>query len=341
MQKFSQILQSITDEFVQLGIAPEINQLKTILHDKNMLLNQNEILELQSAATKQLVGFGPLSSLIFENTTDLLVNSVDSVWVDHGQGLVRHEDIFQSAAEVEFLARRLASLAKSRLDDAHPFVDGKLPDGTRLHALIPPISGSCATISLRFPNRKIIPIQNWLKNLEKADQELILAAVSGKLSFVIAGETSSGKTTLLKSILAARPDSHRTLLIEETSEIDLARKNVLSLVARQPNTEGKGAITLENLVRQSLRMRPDSIVIGEVRGREIVDFLLAISSGHTGSGTTIHAPLGGVQKRVQLLAQIAGVSREFSQDLFNQTVDLIIHCTKVNSERQIVEVHSR
>lgn len=338
MKTYSEILQSITDEFVYLGTPPELEQIKTFLQDKNVLLNQTEINNLQLAANKQLVGFGPLESLIREGTTDLLVNAPDSVWVDGRGGLELYENVFASSQEVEFLARRLASIANARLDDAHPFVDGKLPDGTRLHALIPPISGSCASISLRFPNRETIPIEYWLEDLNPKNQELVLAAVKGELSFMISGQTSSGKTTLLKSVLAARPKRHRTVVIEESNEIQIPNKNIVNLLARQANSEGNGEISLENLVRQSLRMRPDSIVVGEVRGREVVDFLLAISSGHAGSGTTIHAESGGVLNRVQLLALLAGLSRDFSRDLFEQSVDLVIHCSKSKFGRRIVSV---
>lgn len=341
MQTFSEILQVVTEEFISLGNSPDLQQLKAILTDKKVLLNDLELNELLNAVNKNLVGLGPLMSFTGPGTTDVMVNAPDAVWVDGIHGLKLYRNVFNNRAEVEFLARRLAGLAKSRLDDAQPFVDGKLPDGTRLHALIPPISGSCSKISLRFPSQEIVPIEVWTHNLCLKEREIIANVVEGQLSFIISGNTGSGKTTLLKSILASRPETHRTIMIEESNEIEISHPAVVSLVARQPNAEGNGAISIEHLVRQSLRMRPDSIVIGEIRGREILDFLLAISSGHIGSGTTIHTAQGGVEKRVQMLGLLAGVDKDFSQALFAQTIDAIIHCERTASGRQIVEIKTR
>lgn len=341
MQTFSEILQVVTEEFISLGNSPDLLQLKAILMDKKVLLSDLEVNELLNAVTKNLVGLGPLMTFAGRGTTDVMVNSPDAVWVDGIHGLQLYKNVFNNREEVEFLARRLAGLAKSRLDDAHPFVDGRLPDGTRLHAMIPPISGPCSKISLRFPSREIVPIEAWTQNLCSEDRRIFADVVEGQLSFIISGRTGSGKTTLMKSILASRPETRRTILIEESNEIEISNPAVVSLVARQPNAEGNGAIPIEHLVRQSLRMRPDSIVIGEIRGREILDFLLAISSGHIGSGTTIHATQGGVEKRVQMLGLLAGVDKDFSQALFAQTIDAVIHCERTASGRQIVEIKTK
>jgi len=338
VQTFPQVFDLVTHELVDLGVPPDSERIAQLLKAKNFILSDDEFQELSSAVGNELIGLGPLDSLITPYVTDVVVNAPDAVWVDAGSGLKLHKNVFQNTEDVAFLARRLASLANARLDDAHPFVDGRLPTGVRLHALLPPIAGTCAKISLRFPNKATIPISHWQTSLENTERELLQGVIAGELSFVIAGDTGSGKTTLLKSILRARPRDKRILILEEAAEIEIDQPNIVSLVARPANPEGNGEVTLQNLVRQSLRMRPDSIVIGEVRGIEILDFLLAISSGHAGSGTTIHARTDGVEKRIELLARLANVQREFANDLFKSNIDVVIHCEKSSKGRKISRV---
>jgi pilus assembly protein CpaF len=323
---------------LKLAKDPLLQNITEIVDKSNFVLSDSEISELSSDIYSELTGFGALSNLISKDVTDILVNDCESVWTDGSAGLQKHLGIFRDNAEVALLARRLASLCKMRLDDSKPFVDGLLPDGVRLHALIPPISGACAKISLRFPNSQTIPISQWIADLDSKSIELVDSVINGEASFVISGETGSGKTTLLKSILAAGNQKQRIILLEDSPEISLTMPNLVSLCTRKPNTEGRGEITLENLVKQCLRMRPDAIVIGEIRGREALDFLLAISSGHTGSGTTIHSQLENVVNRFNLLAGLAGVSRDFSRELFYSTIDVVMQCGKTADGRKIVGV---
>jgi pilus assembly protein CpaF len=338
MQTFAEIFQIVIRDILTLGSQPDQTQISEILDNHKWLLTKSDFEKLEKAIANELSGYGPLNSVLSENVTDVLVNSPDSVWVDNGGGLTHFTNIFESADEIAFLARRLASLANSRLDDVQPFVDGLLPDGTRLHALLPPVAGKCAKISLRFPSQKIIPIESWMLDLNESELDLLNRVVRGELSFVISGATGSGKTTLLKSILNERPSNQRILILEEASEIQLSKPNIISLVARNSNTEGMGEFTLQKLVRQSLRMRPDSIVIGEVRGIELIDFLLAVSSGHGGSGTTIHANPGFVERRIGILAGLAKMDSKFAIDLFKSSIDVVIHCERRNGKRIITTI---
>jgi pilus assembly protein CpaF len=338
VQTFPQIFDLVTHELVDLGAPPDSERIAQLISAKKYILSEDEFRDLASAVGTELIGLGQLNALITPQVTDVVVNGPDAVWVDSGSGLELHKNVFKDADDVAFLARRLASLANARLDDAHPFVDGRLPNGVRLHALLPPIAGTCAKISLRFPNKRTISISDWQASLDDADKKLLQGVVAGELSFVIAGDTGCGKTTLLKSILRARPNAKRILILEEAAEIEINQPNIVSLVARSANPEGNGEVSLQYLVRQSLRMRPDSIVIGEVRGIEILDFLLAISSGHAGSGTTIHAKVGGVEKRIELLARLANVEREFAHDLFKSNIDVVIYCERSSKGRRIAQV---
>ncbi len=338
MQTFAEIIQLLTNEISILGVKPDREKLNTILESNKLVLNKEDFELLVNAIKNELSGYGRLTSLISENTTDLVVNNAQTVWVDYGNGLQLFTDVFENDEDVAFLARRLAALATARLDDVQPYVDGMLPDGVRLHALLPPISGYCAKISLRFPSQKIIPLEAWRNGLKESENEILDKVVMGDASFLIAGATGSGKTTLLKSILNSRPVNQRILILEETAEIQLNKPNLVSLAARSANTEGLGTLSLQQLVRQSLRMRPDSIIIGEIRGREVLDFLLAISSGHKGSGSTIHAKPGFVQERIGLLCRLAGIDQNFGIELFKSSIDVVIHCQTTDSKRGISRI---
>lgn len=338
MQTFSEILHKITDDLVGRASAPTEANIAELIRSKNIYLSTDELKDLDVAASNNLIGFGQLNSLITSQVTDVLVNAPDSVWVDSGFGLIRYSEVFSSLEEIDFLARRLASLAGVRLDDSQPYVDGKLANGVRLHAVLPPISKDCAQISLRFPAKEIIPLSYWQNDLNSFGSQLLADVVTGEKSFVISGETSSGKTTLLKSILAARPKNKRILVLEESAEIELQMPNIVSLIARPPNAEGNGEVTLQNLVRQTLRMRPDSIIIGEIRGAEILEFLLSISSGHLGSGTTIHAKEGKIAQRISLLCQLANVEKDFALDVYRESIEVNIHCEKKNGHFRISQI---
>ena len=338
MQDFQIFRQSIADELLAQAKEPVLPNIAQIIGEMNHVLSGVEIAELASEIASGMTGFGQLSPLINRDITDVLVNNFESVWTDGKHGLQKHQGIFREDAEVAILARRLAALCNMRLDDSQPFVDGLLPNGVRLHALLPPISGQAAKISLRFSSHQTIPISDWTIGLDSLGLELLASVIQGKSSFVICGETGSGKTTLLKSIIASRNQKERILILEDSPELNLDLPNVASLFARKANTEGRGEISLENLVKQSLRMRPDAIVVGEIRGREALDFLLAISSGHIGSGTTIHAQINTVVSRFQLLAGLAGVANEFSKELFYSTIDVVMQCGRTSEGRRIISI---
>ena len=229
--------------------------------------------------------------------------------------------------------------AGRRLDESQPFVDALLADGVRLHAVLPPISGDCPAISLRIPRPTRGGLDHWIQTASSVHREQLLELIAVNATVVVSGATGSGKTTLLRA-LVQQASARRVVILEDTSELQVVAPHVVALESRLANAEGRGAISLRQLVRQSLRMRPDSIVIGEVRGDEVVDWLLAITSGHRGSATTVHAH-SSVQalERLELLASLAGVSAEFARILIRQSVDAIIHCERTVSSRRISDIH--
>lgn len=288
----------------------------------------------------RLLGYGELDGLIRPGVTDVLVNGPDSVWVDSGNGLERAPARFEDGRAVRRLAMRLAGNAGRRLDDAQPFVDALLPDGVRLQAALPPIAVGPPVISLRIPMAAPLPLDVWQRTA--TDQRIATALgelSTGEISYVISGATGSGKTTLLRSLLGSYPQHRRIVCVEDVQELALRLPNVVMLQGREPNAEGQGRVLLAELVRHTLRMRPDSIVVGEVRGPEVLDWLLAVSSGHAGSATTVHADSAAhAVQRLLLLSELAGVPRSVAARVISDAVSLVVHCRRVGMQRRVVEV---
>ncbi len=239
---------------------------------------------LHREVTSELTGAGPLEPLLaLRGVSDVLVNAPDSVWLDRGHGLERAQVTFPDDTAVRRLAQRLAAAAGRRLDDAQPFVDATLVDGTRLHAVLPPLCPT-TTLSLRVLAREPLSLAALAaRGTVPADVAEVLGAVAqARLAFVVTGGTGAGKTTLLGAMLGLVAPAERLVVIEDAAEIVLDHPHAVRLVTRTANVEGAGAIGLRDLVRQSLRMRPDRLVVGEFRGAEMVELLVALNTGHEG-----------------------------------------------------------
>jgi pilus assembly protein CpaF len=301
------------------------------------------VLAVHEELRRDVLGAGPLEPLLrLPGVTDVVVNGTDGVYVDTGEGLRQAEVRFSDEAAVRRLAQRLAALGGRRLDDASPFVDVQLVDGTRCHAVLAPIARPGTLISLRVPRARGFTVAELVAAgmLTPAAERLLRAVVRRRAAFVVSGGTGSGKTTLLASLLSLADPAERIVLVEDSHELRPDHPHCVWLEARPPNLEGAGEVTLRALVRQALRMRPDRLVVGEVRGGEVVDLLAALNTGHEGGCGTLHAnSVADVPARVEALALAAGLGREAAHSQFAAAVDVVLHLGLDRSgRRQLREV---
>jgi pilus assembly protein CpaF len=262
-------------------------QIAELLRDEEPLLPAARFDRLLAELTDEIAGLGPLEPLLADpDVTEVMLNGPDRAYVERA-GRLEPVDLGLEPATIVRLVERVIAPLGLRLDRASPMVDARLPDGSRLHAVIPPlaIDGPCVTIR-RFGTRAV-PLDRF--GLDASAAEFLRWCVAAGWNLLVAGGTSAGKTTLLNALSAAIPADERIVTIEETAELRLAQPHVVRLEARPANAEGAGAVSVRQLVRAALRMRPDRIVVGEVRGGEALDMLQALNTGHDGSLSTVHA----------------------------------------------------
>ena len=301
-----------------------------------------DVAGLVAALSSEIVGTGPLAPLLADPAvTDCLVNGPDQVWVDRGAGLERTAVRFRDDAAVRRLAQRLVAPTGRRLDDAQPWVDARLPDGTRLHAVLPPLAPAGTSLSLRVPRRRPFTLAELqAAGTVPADgADLLERLVASRVAFLVSGGTGTGKTTLLSALLSLVDPGERLLLVEDASELLPDRPHVVRLEARPPNVEGAGEVTLRDLVRNALRMRPDRLVVGECRGPEVVDLLAALNTGHEGGCGTVHANSAvDVPARMEALAATAGMGRQALHSQLASAVRVAVHLERRDGRRRISQV---
>ncbi|MFX0538510.1 TadA family conjugal transfer-associated ATPase [Ornithinimicrobium sp. Y1847] len=286
---------------------------------------------------------GPVAPLLrHPEVTDVLINGDDGVWVDRGQGVEPAGVPLSDERTVRRLAVRLAALSGARLDDASPWVDGLLPGGVRLHAVLPPLVGGGAHISLRLRRTQapsLGELRRWGALDEVADR-VVRAVVATRRSFLVTGGTGSGKTTLLAAMLAEVAALERMVVVEDVRELMVAHPHVVYLQGRTNNVEGRGEVTLTTLVRQSLRMRPDRVVVGEVRGAEVRELLSALNTGHEGGCGTVHANAASeVVSRMEALGALASMSPAAVHAQLCSAVQVVLHVARVqDGRRRLTEV---
>lgn len=302
------------------------------------VLGDTDLLRALRLLQTELTGAGVLEPLLHDpHVADVLVTGPDAVWIDRGHGLERTSITFSDEAAVRRLAQRLALSAGRRLDDAQPWVDGRLTGtgaalgdsfGVRLHAVLAPVAHGGTCLSLRV----LRPATQGLDALAaagavSADAKVLLKRiVRARLAFLVVGGTGAGKTTLLSGLLATVDPSERIVCVEDAAELAPPHPHVVRLVARTANVEGVGEITVRDLVRQALRMRPDRIVVGEVRGAEVVDLLTALNTGHDGGAGTVHANSPReVPARLEALAALGGMDRAALHSQLAAAVQVVLH----------------
>jgi pilus assembly protein CpaF len=276
------------------------------------VLGDTTVLRMATRVHHDLVGAGPLAPLLDDpEVTDVLVNGVQ-VWVDRGRGLQPVPIALGTPEDVRRLAQRLAAACGRRLDEGSPYADARLPDGTRLHAVLPPVATTGPYLSLRTFRQRPFTLDDLVQHgtLARPVAALLAAVVAARLAYLVTGGTGSGKTTLLNTLLGLVPPTERIVLVEDAAELRPVHPHVVGLQARTSNVEGAGSVGLSDLVRQALRMRPDRLVVGECRGAEIVDLLCALNTGHDGGAGTLHANTpADVPARLEALGLLGGLPR--------------------------------
>lgn len=322
---------------IRLGKAPTPGLVSRVLEGEAVVLGETGALRARMELAAEVLGAGPLEPLLADPlVTDVLVNAGSGVWVDRGDGLTRADCDVGDELAVRRLAVRLAGIAGRRLDDACPYVDGFLPGGVRLHAVLPPIAVEGPHISLRVPRRvapSLVEMARW-GTFSAGWLRVLEALVSRRCSFIISGGTGSGKTTLLGAMLGEVDPRERLVIVEDVRELAVSHPHVVRLQSRPANVEGRGEIGLTTLVRESLRMRPDRLVVGEVRGAEVREMLAALNTGHEGGCSTLHANSSAdVVARFEALGALAGLGPTAVHAQLVSAVQVVVHLRRSSGRR--------
>ncbi|MFG3495649.1 TadA family conjugal transfer-associated ATPase [Streptomyces sp. NPDC047928] len=338
------LLEAVRQRLAESGTDPTPAGVAAALRAQGRLLGDAQVLGAAEALRCELVGTGPLEPLLADPAvTDVLVSAPDRVWVDRGAGLERSDVSFPDAAAVRRLAQRLASVAGRRLDDARPWVDARLPDGTRMHAVLPPVAVGSTCLSLRVVRPRAFSLGELVAagTVPPGGDRLLRALVDARVSYLVSGGTGTGKTTLLSTLLGLVGGTERIVLAEDSAELRPDHPHVVRLEARPANQEGAGRVTLRDLVRQALRMRPDRLVVGEVRGAEVTDLLAALNTGHEGGCGTVHANTASdVPARLEALGTAAGLDRAALHSQLAAGLSTVLHLVRDrDGMRRIAEVH--
>ncbi len=336
-------LDKVRQFFITNQTEPSIDLVSEIVRDLFPASSQYELVELVDQAISSLFGMGPLEHLLLlPGITDILVNRFDDVWINEGTGLRKTNVSFGSEAAAREFAIQLAVRGHRRLDELHPFVDLQLPNGMRFHAVLPPLAVNGTAISIRVPAPATLTLAELHGHgfMTSSMYRILVEIIEKRHSFLISGGTGSGKTTLLGAMLSLVNPTNRILIIEDATELKINHPHVVAVQARLANSEGLGQIAMTDLVRQSLRMRPDRIVVGEVRGREISDLLLALNTGHNGSATTIHAnSISTVPTRIEALGLLAGLPRAAIHSQMISAFEFVIQLSDFqNGKRGIADI---
>ncbi|HEY0616801.1 MAG TPA: TadA family conjugal transfer-associated ATPase, partial [Kribbella sp.] len=338
-----ELVERVRGTLAAQGSEPTPARVAAALRADGGVFGDSTVLGVVAALRREALGAGPLDGLLSEpGITDILVNGANEVYVDRGSGLERVALRTGDESAVRRLATRLAAAAGRRLDDATPYVDVRLADGTRFHAVLSPVAAPGTCLSLRVPSRKVFGLDDLVAagSLPAGGVSVLRDLLDARLAFLISGGTGTGKTTLLNSLLSLVDASERLVLVEDASELRPDHPHVVRLEARPPNVEGTGEITLRELVRQALRMRPDRLVVGEVRGPEVVDLLSALNTGHEGGCGTVHAnSASDVPARLEALGSLAGLGRDALHSQVSSALQAVIHLVRgPDGRRRVSEI---
>ena len=293
----------------------------------------------------EIYGFGPIEALMNDpDVSDVLVNGADSVFIERN-GLLERTDVrFANDEHLIHFIQRLVGRAGRRIDEVSPMVDAKLPDGSRLNAVIPPLALRGPTVSIRRFKSRGVTFEDMVRtgSLTPEMADFMVACVRGRMNIVVSGGTGAGKTTMLNNISRFIPESERVVTIEQTAELQLQQRDVVALETRPPNVEGRGEISQRDLLKNSLRMRPDRIIVGEARGGEVLDMLQAMNTGHDGSMSTVHAnDTRDALDRMELMIALSGVELPMAvaRQYIASAVQILIHMMRLSTgERKVMRI---
>jgi pilus assembly protein CpaF len=327
------------------GVGDLEARIRALVEREAALLDVGSREELMARVAERSFGLGPLEPLLRDASVDeVMVNGAGAVWVERGGRLEPTDVRFGSAADLRDVIERILAPLGRRVDEAEPLCDARLPDGSRVNVVIPPLAPDGPIVTVRrFRARglsadDLVAAGTW----EPPLRDLLARAVRARLSVLISGGTGSGKTTTLNALSSFVPSDERIVTIEDTLELRLRQPHVVRLEARPPSVEGRGEVTIRRLVRNALRMRPDRIVVGEVRGGEALDMLAAMTTGHDGSLSTVHA--GSPEealRRLETLALMAGVGLPHAaiREQVADAIDLVVHQARLpDGTRRVVAV---
>lgn len=335
-ENFMSVRQALAEQESDRSLKSLVNSVKS----QWPLLNSEQVIDIVRSMDSSMGLLEPLAaSLSNNNVTDIVINGHGQVCTDDGNGLHEIDSPWTSEDDLRRFAQSLVDSCDRKLDVLNPFVDLQLPNGIRAHIVIPPIAHTGTHISLRIARSNHLSLEELLSHQDSQVIEILREIITNKLSFVVCGSTGSGKTTLLRSMLREVPQSERLVVIEDVQELNLAHDHVISLQGRSPNSENAGEVTMRHLVRQSLRMRPDRIVVGEIRGVEVVDLFTALNTGHQGSAATLHANSASEAiTRLHMLGLLAGLETDAIHAQIASALDVVIEVRRVNNFRVVAEI---
>jgi pilus assembly protein CpaF len=334
------VVEDVRAWLAERGLPATPNHVGCALRSVSAVRSSAAGLATVASVEAELSGAGALQPLLADPAvTDVLVHAGGDVWVDRGGGLERSEVRLRDEAAVRALAIRLVATAGRRLDAGQPFADAVLPEGHRVHAVLSPIAvdGTCVSLRALRPGRH--NLAGLAAGMVTGTERWIRAVVDNGVAAVISGATGVGKTTLLSAMLGELASALRVVIVEDTAELRPVHPQVVRLQARAANVEGAGEIGLQQLVRQALRMRPDRLVLGEVRGAEVIDLLVALNTGHAGGLCTLHAnDAVEVPARVEALAALGGVPREAAHSLLAPALRVVLHLVRTPQGRRLDQI---